>query len=221
MKVSKYLMSNVVRLVKDEYPDSQRKFYIGDIANALRDRYRFLQVPTKIEEFNLQQGVEFIHGVFKEDQIIGKFKVYNNGVYCEAELPTEVISEFIEDVFDWARQEIGMTIEDTDAPNQFFISNLEVESKASLAPAFSKLSTICERLTSLLVSYGQEVPPFETTHLAFHCDISKVESVKPTMFSFEHRVETPFDSGLFFAAAPLKTADHLILLDELESILAS
>lgn len=221
MKISKYLVSTVIRLVKEELSGDQKKFYIGDLASALRDRYKFLQSPTKIEEFNLQQGMEFIHGIFNENHVIGKFQVYNNGVYCEAELPTEVISEFVEDVFSWVRQEIKMTVEDADLPNIFFMSNLEVETDASLAPALSKFSAIGDKLTALLASYGQQVPSFQASHLGFHCDVSEVQSVRPETFTFERRAQKPFDSGLFFSAAPLKTADHLALLDELESILAS
>ena len=72
----------------------------------------------------------------------------------------------------------------------------------------------------LVASYGQQVPSFEATTLAFQCDLSKVENINPEMFTFERRAEKPFDSGLFYSAAPLKTADHLELLNELEGILA-
>lgn len=221
MKISKYLVSYVVRFVMEETPGSPPTMYIGDLVNALKDRYRFLQVPTKIEEFDLQKGIEFIHGIFEKDQVIRKLRIHNNGIFCEAVLSTEVISDFIEDVFNWARQEIGMKLEDAVDPNQFFSSHLEVETDISLATAFSKFSLIGDKLTTLVASYGQQVPSFEATTLAFQCDLSKVQNISPEMFTFERRAQKPFDSGLFYSAAPLKTADHLELLNELEGILAS
>lgn len=221
MKLSKYMVSSVIRLFKEERSDSQNKFYIGDFANAIRDRYKFLQSPVKIEEFNLKSGVEFIHGIFKEDQVIGKFKIYNNGIYCEAMLPTEIISEFVDDVFDWARNDFGMTIKDADAPSQIFVSNVEVECHTSLAQALGKFSSINDKITALLASYGQEVPTFEATHVTFHCDTLKIEGVRPTMFSFERRAEQPFDAEMYYSSAPLKSKDHLKILDVLEKILSS
>ena len=44
---------------------------------------------------------------------------------------------------------------------------------------------------------------------------------KPPAFLFERRANQTFSERLFFSAAPLKTHDHIILLAELESILAS
>lgn len=214
-------MSYVVRFFTEETSGNQKNIYIGDVASALRDRYKFLQAPTKIEDFDLQKGMEFIHGIFNNDHVIGKLRIHNNGVFCEAELPTEAISEFLEDVFEWARQDMGMTLEDAVEPNQYFSSHLEVETDISLAPALGKFSSIGDKLTALMTSYGQQVPSFEATHLAFQCDVSIVQGVRPEIFSLERREGKPFDSGLFYTASPLKTADHLALLNDLESILAS
>jgi len=221
MKVSNYLMSTVIRLVKDNPPDSPNKAYIGDLSNALRDRYSFLQWPVKIEEFDLQKGINFLHGRFKEDQIIDKIQVYSNGVYCEAKLPNEVIEEFVDDVFEWVHKDFGLILDDAIAPSRFYTSQLEVKSDYSPAQALSKFSPIGDKITQFLNSYGQVIPAFETTHLAFLCDTTNVENLAPTKFTFERREQQPFDAGLYFSAAPLKTKDHLKVLNELEKILAN
>lgn len=220
MKVTEYLTSNIIRLVNDEQSDNQKKPHIGDLVTGLKDRYKFLQVPVKLEEYNLQTGMEFAQGIFREHQIIEKFKVYNNGIYCEAALPTEVISEFVDDVFDWARKNLGMTLEETDTP-QAFISHLEVKSDPSIAHALIKFSTIGDMLTEFLASYGQVAGAFEATRLGFHCDKSNVDGFRPMNFSFERRTGQPFDAGIYYSVAPLRTVDHLKVLDELEKILAS
>lgn len=221
MKVSQYLTSNVVRLFNGEPYASSKLCHFRDLTNGLQDRYKFLQVPTKIEEFDIQQGLEFLHGAFNEETIISRLKIYNDGFFCEALQPTEVIQKVIDDVSNWIRHDFKMTIDDADPPNQFFVSSLEVESDASSVLGLSKFSTIGEKITALLASYGIAVPAFEPVFLGLHCDQTQEANAQPTKFTFERRVNQSFNSKLFFSSAPLKTADHLEVLNELGGLLAN
>ena len=217
MKISEYLASNVIRLTVE------RPFEISvlrDFTDGLRDRYKFLQLPTNIEEYDFQRGVIFAGGVFNKDKLIEQLRIHNNGVYCAARQPTEVIQQFIDDVFEWVIQDFGITFDYHDPPNVFAMSSLEVESDVCHTSARNAFSVIGEKITALLESYGQEVPKFEPTSLMFHCDETRVTGIKPTKFTFERREGRLFDEKLFFSTAPLKTADHLELLNELEGLLA-
>ena len=220
MKISQYLASNVVRLTVENPSASSKSFGFRELTDGLRDRYKFLQVPTRIEEFDLHRGVEFFGGIFNEGNLIEKLRIHNNGIYCEARQPTEVIQEFIDDVFEWVSQVSGITFEYPAPPNVFVLSSLEVESDVCHVSARSALSVIGEKITTLLESYGHEVPKFEPTCLAFHCDETEVTGIRPTRFTFERREGRQFDEKLFFSTAPLKTTDHLDLLNELEGLLA-
>ncbi len=217
MKISEYLASNIVRLTVENPSGS---FDVRDLTNGLRDRYKFLQVPTKIEEFDFNRGLEFLGGIFKEGKVISRLRIHNNGIYCEAMQPTEVIQEFIDDVLEWVRKDSGMTVEYRAPPNVFALSSLEVESDVSLVSAHGGVSVIGEKITALLESYGHEATKFEPTCLVFHCDEPRVQGTRLTRFTFERREGQPFDKKLFFSTAPLKTTDHLELLNELEGLLA-
>jgi hypothetical protein len=94
----------------------------------------------------------------------------------------------------------------------------KVEPSVMLDSALSRFSAIGKRLPELIASYGQDVPEFEPTALTFSCDASKVKDIKPSMFTFERRAEEPFETGLYFSTAPLRTTDHIQLLNELESV---
>lgn len=221
MKLKKIIVSQCIRLFEDEPPsEEKKKFYIGDATKALEQRYRFLQSPARIEDFNLKTGVTFLHGIFKKDIIINKFQVYSNGVFCEAHVPTEVCDEFLDDVTRWAQEDFGLTVKPANGPNLIYLSSIEVESTASLNSRLSEFSSIGKLISDTLMSYGYQVPAFEVSHLGFECDPSGLTGVKPTLLSFERRLNEPFASGVYFSTAPLKTRDHLAILNEIEKILA-
>ena len=145
-------MSSIVRLAVEKPSGSSKSLGVRDLTDGLRDRYKFLQVPTRIEEFDFQRGVEFSRGIFNEGKSIERLRIHNNGVYCEARQPTEVIQEFIDDVFEWVRQDSGSTFEYPAPPNVFAMSSLEVESDVchvSHVSARSEFSVIGEKITGL------------------------------------------------------------------------
>ena len=220
MMVSGYLPSNIVRLTADNQFGSSQFGDLRSMTNGLGDRHKFLQVPTRIEEFDFHRGLEFLGGIFNEGKLIDRLRIHNNGIYCEARQPTEVIQEFIDDVVEWVRQDFGITVEYRAPPNVFALSSIELVSDASLASALREFSLIGEKITALLASYGNEAQKFEPTRLAFHCDQTAVTGIKQAVFTFERREGQPFDKNLFFSSAPLKTKDHLELLNELERLLA-
>jgi len=218
MIVSKHLGSNIVRIFKEEEPVERQRQHIGDVVEGLKVRYKFLQSPTKLEDFDLERGVEFVHGLYRGQDVIGKFRVHRNGVYCEAQLPTETISDFVEDVLEWAKIEFDISVEDAEPPSRLYLSALEVRSSVELGQALSKYSEFGKSIAQCLASYGHQVPDFEPIALTMNCDATKLESIRPNMFSFERRADQPHDSGLYFSLAPLKTADHLALLAELDEL---
>lgn len=219
MKIRSIAVSQAIRLYKADRRTEDR-VYIGDLVKGLAARYKFLEVPKTLREHDIKTGVTFLHGIYKKNIIIDKVQIFPDGVVCESKTDSENCDEFLDEALEWASKEFKFSLEELENSNRIYLSTLEIESEVNINLVFTKFNEIGKSLTAFLKSYGQEVPIFEGSHIAMHCDTSKLSGIKPTLFSFERRTEHPYDSGVYFSSAPLKTADHLKILNELEKILA-
>ena len=59
---------------------------------------------------------------------------------------------------------------------------------------------------------------FEPVSIAMHLDISQTK-LNPGFFSIERRAEVPFSEDTYFSQAPLRTTEHLELIQEFEAAL--
>jgi hypothetical protein len=186
-----------------------------------QDRYGFVQIPRSAEDLNLQTGVTFGHGYFK-GRIITKFQAYNNGVLCEALDTTDFCDEIIDDVFSWIPKyflSAGVKIE---VVYRAYLSQMQVKLLPKSIVAFDKFQFVGELLNSFRTKYGQTAGArYETLGLKMNIDPSDQTTIKTPDFIFERRTSEPFENGLFFASAPVTTADHWEILRKLEAALGS
>jgi hypothetical protein len=61
---------------------------------------------------------------------------------------------------------------------------------------------------------------FEPTAVLIGPDTWQLKVV-PSVFSIERRAETPFKENTYFSGAPIGTAEHLKLIEEMEAALES
>jgi hypothetical protein len=62
---------------------------------------------------------------------------------------------------------------------------------------------------------GSGIEPFG---IAFSADYSLIPGMKPAPFRLERRAGLGFDTNLYVSQAPLRTADHIKLLEQLEKL---
>ena len=82
-----------------------------------------------------------------------------------------------------------------------------------------KFRTIGEQLTVLLKErYEIEVPSYEVSTIHLHFDLVGKLNPQPAAFLVERRLNVPYSHNVWFAQAPLRTTDHVAILQKLESL---
>lgn len=216
MKLSEAALAQVVILGDTSLPQTSRKMHQIDAAQAIQSRYKFLQIPKTVDEFNINNGVSFFGGSFNNHPI-DKLVIYTNGVLCESRLSTEDLEPFADDLLAWAMKETGIDVPHNGA--RAYLSNIEIESKIELDEKFEKFAALGKIISAILCSYGQSPKDFTFSKLALHCDLTDVPVPKASNFTFERRDGLPYGDHRYFSSSPLRTKDQLAILNELEALL--
>jgi len=218
MRLSQIVGAQVVRLLEpNRLTEGRESYYLYDLVKGIEARYRFLQAPKLVDEYDCTKGIRFLNGVFNKHVGVDRFELFANGIICEGKFATEELEGFVEDVFGWAEKEFG--IPPSKGP-QAYLSHLEIHSETDIAEKFAAFSTFGQNLTDLLRSYGQATAEFKVSMIGLHSDQTETPFPKATAFVFDRRQGKPYSEQLYFSSAPLKTADHLRVLDKLEGLLA-
>ncbi len=232
MKLVSIILGEAVRLFQARNPIGGT--YLPDLVDGFKERYGFLEAPTSLQEFDPSKGITFRHGKFKigerilpdgriyEEIVIDSFQIFSDGFVVGTQSFAEDADLFLNDVIGWAFKAFGSTIIEGSPIQYAYNSHIEVSFLKSLTPLFDKISTLNKRVTSALTSYGSITPPsYQIAGFSLHCDLTNMAPPRPGAFTFERRAQEPYSSNLYFSSAPLKTEDHLKLLEELEKTLST
>lgn len=183
---------------------------------SLVERYRFAGFPTKVEQFDAQK-IEFRMGAFKGVGI-ETLSLYGDGVVILSRASTDLLDEFLEDLLGWMEAELGLKRLETHAINRAYESAVFVRSEKRLLKVLDALQPIQAMLAQGVKSaMGLEVP-FEAFGIALATDPSTIPSMKPIPFRVERRVNLAFNTNYYASQAPLRTADHIKVLERLEKL---
>lgn len=210
MKLNKVLFSQVIRLLKISGPGGS-SIYGLNLTKACEARYGFLEAPRVLADYDLSKGITFIHGYFHQRFVIDKFQVFANGILVEAKVGTYECEEFLDDVIEWVTAHGGIEI-DASETKSFYVSQVEVELIAPLSESFSKFRDFGHEVSDVMRSYGHILPDMEVSALALSSD-------PVAQFKIERREGAAPNARLYFCAAPLRTSDHLGLLEKAETVL--
>lgn len=192
--------------------------YFPDIIGGLRERYGFMKMPNSIEELDLSKGVDFTHGKFG-NTVIDSFKVYNDGLLAQTKSKVENAENFMEDVIAWAEEKFGTQMIESDLAKRTFDSHIVVHMDIDLPGLLQPISGLGVAINNALETYEMEAPSYITGGLMLQADTSQVVGIRPSTFTLERRAGVKFDSNLYFSCSPLKTQDHLDILEKLETLI--
>ena len=221
MKVQNILLGRSVRLLKFDQP--MGGIHLKRAVDALQERYSFMRVPQTLEEYNEAQGIHFKHGRFlvdrdgtKREIVIDDFAVYSDGVVADTRSHTEEADDFLSDLINWGAEYFQMKYNLSQPMATYYISNLEIVLEAHLSEFVAPSTSIVQQLTACFDRYGLKVGPFEVTSLVFDFDRKVMPSVSSN-YTLQRREGVPFELNTYFSSAPLKTDDHIDLLQSLEA----
>lgn len=221
MKLISILLGQSIQLIKANPPTGG--IYMPDAVKALQQRYRFVQIPTTLNEFDPSKGITFNHGKFvlkkslgPKEIVIDTFQIFNNGVLVNTTSYAEDADVFLDDVIKWTVETFGSEIYPDQPIKKLYTSQVEVMLDNQPGIYLPKSNIIGKEIVDLLNGYGHKSLPFEVSSLTMHFDITQMKIPTVGPFVLSRREGHPYSSNIFFSQAPLKTSDHLALLKKLE-----
>jgi hypothetical protein len=179
-------------------------------------RYGFTGFPTNVQQLEATK-VEFRQGAFGEVGI-ESFIIYGDGVVITSKSSTDVLDDFLKDVNEWMGSALGLRRVETHLINTAYESGLVIRSEVPLLKTLAVLSPIQDLLAKSVKSTMGLDTKFEPFGIAFSADHSLIPGMKPAPFRLERRVGVGFDTNLYVSQAPLRTADHIEVLQRLEKL---
>jgi hypothetical protein len=221
MKLKNVLVGQSVRFIRLLEPLGG--IYIPDFIKAMQDEYKFVTIPKTLAEFDRTKGIRFEHGLFKKEDkniVLDRLQIYDNGIVIETRAYAEEADLFLNDMISWAIRVLGIRHDSDTRVARAYLSNIEVEMKNPFPAARSKVTdAISKMLSKRLSEYGIKAEPYEEVGFTMYVDTLDLKAPFPTNFKLERREGFGFGSNVFFSSAPLKTEDHLDLLEHVESSL--
>lgn len=191
-----------------------------DVVKGLEARYKFMEIPKTVGEYDFVKGITFAGGKFDGKRAITKFQVFSNGLLSESTEGTDFCDKFFDDLIGWANKEFNLELSETET-GRVYQNEMEFESLLPLDNLFGPIAVIAQKIPELLLEYGQQEYTYGFTGLICDVDSTKVPKAIPAQFFLERRTGRSHDENLFYSRAPLRTRDHIELLELLERELRS
>lgn len=207
--------SSLTALFLATRPDGQP--HLPRAFGELIKRYSFVGFPTKVEELEAAK-ITFRQGVFK-DVNITSLDLYGDGMVFTAKAPTNLLDALLVDLCEWMETTFGLKRVETHAINRSYESNVLIKSDAKLLKALDVLRPIQEfvsRAVKDTMGVDTKYVPFGISLAADHAELPS--GLKPVAFRLERRAAFAFDTNFYVSTAPLRTQDHLKLLEKLEKM---
>jgi hypothetical protein len=218
MDIRQILLARTIQFFKIGSPG-----YLPEIAQKIKERYEFVVSPRSEDLLSQSpdatKAAEFKHGRVKNIEgrsvIIQQLAVFPDGIVADTTTSTEDSDLFISDLYTWAQGELSA---DVKLGHRRYISNLEFQTTNPLeiyAPIFGSIGNA---VTKLLSDYGLDVAPYQFSKLTLNIDEIGAVPPQPAAFQLERRAKVAFKENMWFSQAPLKTKDHIKVLQDLEKV---
>jgi hypothetical protein len=191
---------------------------IAPMLSAIKNRYDFQVFPSKPGDANEHDpnGIVFMNGSFALDgrprSTIVKATIHSDGLVVDSAVSTDFGEAFLGDALGFLAGQFGLTFKPEMINNRLFVSELIVTTDKSIVKALSVLKPVWEKFSAII---GR---PFQPSGFRFHVDPA---AGGPTSigFVFEREASKPFAKNRYFTSAPLRTQDHIALLEEMDALL--
>lgn len=201
--------------------------YLPDLVRRLQERYSFIKVPSTPDELlgtDPTQGIKFLHGKLVHGQrtiLIDSLQFLtlsaNSMIIVDTRTSTDdsdfVIDDYIRNA-NVTRPDMILRNEPTQYDN-----HLEFTMDGSLGEFCSPpLRNAGDAINRLLDSYKIKTPGYEPSNIIIYYDQSGLGGLLPVPFRIERRAGFRYGANTYFSQAPLKTVDHIALLERLSEM---
>lgn len=214
MELVAITLARVVSLVQLQAWDPFGKATSLETLQGLIDRYTFAKYPTTFDALDPQKGIELVEGRLG-NIVIHKIAIYSNGLVIDTRSSTDDSETVLQDMVQLAHDAFGANIKPV---QQNFVSQFIFRSNLRLSALNPVMGRLGDVLTKKVSTDMKQVFEFEPTAISIHTDLSN-RKITPAMFSVERRVDVPFSEDTYFSNAPLRTSDHIEVVNDFEASL--
>lgn len=136
----------------------------------------------------------------------------------ETSASTDASESILHDMLNWGAETFGLSNRPSLITRRNYVSELVFSSDMFLPVISPKLQTLGDKITTLVSGYLGNSLPFETVGVSLAFDSTQSKQLF-TPFQIQRLAETPFSEKKYYSGAPLKTSDHIQLLNDLEATL--
>lgn len=134
---------------------------------------------------------------------------------CDVHGNTDIADALLHDIENWVTTDLGYQRKDDGIAAQIFGSELEFSMPDDLAAPLRTLLSFAPKVSQYVRDYGNDSADYGLDRIAFAVDAGGAQLLRTIPFAIERRAGVPFKNNLWYGAAPLKTADHIRMLEDL------
>jgi len=188
--------------------------------NKIQQRYEFLKVPDPgvSREEIAKTGYKFGTGQIQLNGtkgVIVQLGIFSDGISADAQ-DSEIAEKFLIDIIRYLQSDFSFRPFATE-PRWFFHNQMVVEFKNSPAGLIASFGKISDAISKYLDRNYKTHVPMSFFRLDLQVDKNIVPEPAPK-FILERRVGIAFEKERYYSSAPLRTVDHIALLEEIEKL---
>jgi hypothetical protein len=192
------------------------QLFLPDAALMLASRYNFSNYPRAYQELSADK-IEFKHALFQETAI-ESLEIYSDGVVISASSDTDIIDSFFGDLCKWLEDELSLSFIKTHSVDRIYETTIVFQTEKNVLDPLGTLSELADSIQLGLKDNSGLTVKYEPFGWALSSDQTQNPALKSTTFRIERRVGSEFALQQFISVAPLKTKQHLALIEQLESL---
>jgi len=203
---------------------------VFDLVDGLKARYGFRHIPTGQELINPppNQPTNFLWGkchiggrtITVESLQVQNYAALATSVSVTTRTSTDDSDLVLADLQQWVVADFKVNAKQVFPAN--YVSQLEFIVDRPISEQLMILKPLAELVTGLVRGYGfTACPDYEPSSFILFFDNSKFTN-PPTFagsFLVDRRAGAGYEENRYYSQAPLRTADHIALLNELEKLL--
>jgi hypothetical protein len=186
---------------------------LPELCALIRSRYQFQSYPAELREAT--DELIFQVGQF-QGVAIDKLGIYSDGAVVDTKANIEVADAFLQEALDWLASEFDYEVVEHPPLRKLYSSNLEVKLDIDLDYWLNPLSELSTELSKVVREHCDLRSDYRPAGFVLNFDDPLSEGSGAGMFRLERRIAKPFDPSIYLTTAPLKTDDHLKLLEMIE-----
>ena len=218
MELTSVLLARAVAWVEPIDLNPMGAVFYPDLVKSLVARYKFQKFPEKLEDFDETKGVTFNAGRLG-DRVIEQLIIYAYGIVLDTRVSTQESKRLLEDAFEWASKELGLTYKPTMIKRWHYASHVTFRSDVKMTGANSAVENLAASVEKSVGDIFGENLKYDLTMCVV--DYDPLTRKHPLgRFSIQRRDNTPFSENKYFSDAPLPTDVHIRLLEQFEKDLS-